>query len=307
MGVGDIRNACKLDADVAKEWSLIPQCARPGIRIASGWMVQILLPRDVMATTVLATAAKSIAGPGSGVARAVNALPHIRTNVSANERWLSLAAGGALSILAFTGRGPTLLSTLAGGYLLYRAATGNCPMYQVLGVSTSDSTADQTAVTAGHGSRVDHAITVMKPVGEVYRFWRDLENLPRFMAHLADVDTTTDGKSHWIARGPLGLKVEWDAEIVTDKPNEVISWRSLDGSDVDTAGSVHFRELPHGRGTEVRVELKYDPPGGKVGTFLAKLFGKAPDQEIRADLRRFKELLEAGEIPSTKGQPHGQR
>ena len=260
-----------------------------------------------MATTVLAAAAKSAAGTDSGVARAVNALPHIRTNVSANERWLALAAGGAVSVLGFDGRGPSLLSSLLGGFLLYRAATGNCPVYQALGVSTSDSTAENTAVAAGHGSRVDHAITVMKPVAEVYRFWRDLENLPTFMAHVEDVDTTTDGKSHWVARGPLGLRFEWDAEIVTDKPNEVLAWRSLDGADVDTAGSVRFEELPHGRGTEVRVELKYDPPGGKVGTMLAKLFGQSPQAQIRADMRRFKELLEAGEIPSTEGQPHGRR
>jgi len=260
-----------------------------------------------MATTVLAAAAKSIAGHDSGVARAVNALPHIRTNVSSGERWLALGAGGALSVLGFDGRGPSLLSSLVGGYLLYRAATGNCLLYQALGVSTSDSTAENTAVAAGHGSRVDHAIAVMKPAAEVYRFWRDFENLPRFMAHLEDVDSTSDGKSHWVARGPLGLRVEWDAEIVTDKPNEVISWRSLDGSDVDTAGSVHFRELPDNRGTEVRVELKYDPPAGKVGTALAKLFGQSPGAQIRADLRRFKQLMEAGEIPSVRGQPHGDR
>jgi uncharacterized membrane protein len=260
-----------------------------------------------MATTVLAAAAKSVANPNSGVARAVNALPHIRTNVSANERWLALAAGGAVSALGFDGRGPSLLSSLLGGFLIYRAATGNCPVYQALGVSTSDSTAENTAIAAGHGSRVEHAITVMKPVADVYRYWRDFEHLPTFMAHVEDVDTTTDGKSHWVARGPLGLRVEWDAEIVTDKPNEVIAWRSLDGADVDTAGSVHFKELPHGRGTEVRVELKYDPPGGRVGSALAKLFGKAPDQQIRADMRRFKELLETGEIPSTDGQPHGRR
>jgi uncharacterized membrane protein len=260
-----------------------------------------------MATTLLAAAAKSAAGPGSTVARAVNVLPQIRTNLSSAERVLSLVAGGAVSVFGFTGRGPTLLSSLAGGYLLYRAATGNCVAYQMLGVSTSDSTAENTAVTAGHGSRVDHTITVMKPASEVYRFWRDLDNLPRFMTHLVDVDATTDGKSHWVARGPLGLKVEWDAEIVTDNPNEAISWRSLDGSGVDTAGSVHFRELPDGRGTEVRVELKYDPPAGKLGSAVAWLFGKSPKAQIRADMRRFKQIIEAGEVPTVEGQPHGRR
>jgi len=260
-----------------------------------------------MAATLLTTAVKSVAGPESGIAHAVNRLTPMRTNVSANERWLALAGGGMLVGLGITGRTPLLLPSLLGGYLIYRAATGNCMLYQALGVSTSDSTAKNTAVTAGHGTRVEHAITVNKPAAEVYRFWRDLENLPRFMTHLLDVDTTTDGRSHWIAKGPLGLKVEWDAEIVTDTPNRTIAWRSLDGADVDTAGSVHFTELSNGRGTEVRIELKYDPPGGKFGTAIAKLVGHSPEVQIRADLRHFKQIMEAGEIPTTQGQPHGKR
>jgi uncharacterized membrane protein len=260
-----------------------------------------------MATTLLAAATKSVAGTDSGVARAVDKLPHIRTNVSSNERWLSLAAGSALIGLGVSGRLPMLWSSLGGTYLLLRAATGNCMLYQTLGVSTSDSTAEQTAVTAGHGTKVEHAVTVNKPVAEVYRFWRDLENLPRFMTHLIDVDTTTDGHSHWVAKGPLGMEFEWDAEIVTDKPNEVIGWKSLDGADVDTAGSVHFRELPGDRGTEVRVTLKYDPPAGKLGTAIARLIGQSPAAQIRTDMRRFKHLMESGEIPSTHGQPHGRR
>lgn len=260
-----------------------------------------------MATTLLVAAAKSATRPGSTARRVVNALPHIRTNVSSAERVLAGIGGGLLCALGFNGRGPTLLSALAGGFLLYRAASGNCPMYQALGVSTSDSTAMNTAVTAGHGTRVEHAVTVMKPVAEVYRFWRDFENLPRFMMHLVDVDTTTDGQSHWVARGPLGIQVEWDAKLVKDEPNKVIAWQSLDGADVDTAGSVHFTEMPNNRGTEVRVQLKYDPPGGRFGTAVAKLFGKSPEAQIKADMRRFKQLLEAGEVPSTKGQPHGER
>ncbi|VTR95511.1 Cyclase/dehydrase OS=Gloeobacter kilaueensis JS1 GN=GKIL_2545 PE=4 SV=1: DUF2892: Polyketide_cyc [Gemmata massiliana] len=259
-----------------------------------------------MASTLLTTTIKSAAGPNSGVTRAINRLPQARTNVGSNERWLSLAGGGALAVLGF-GRGPTLLSSLLGAGLIYRGATGNCTLYQTLGVSTSDSTKPQTAIAAGHGTKIEHAITVNKPVADVYRFWRDFENLPRFMTHLLDVDTTTDNRSHWIARGPLGIKVEWDAEIVTDRPNQVISWRSLDGADVDTTGSVHFKELPHGRGTEVRVSLKYDPPGGKVGTALAKLIGQSPEAQIKADMRRFRQILETGEIPTTYGQPHGKR
>ena len=251
-----------------------------------------------MATTLAAAAVQSAAGSNMTVARALRALPRAFTNVSSTERWLSLAAGTYLTTCGISGKGPGVASLLAGGYLLYRAATGNCPGYQCLGVSMSDATAEKSAIAAGHGSRVDCAITVMKPAADVYRFWRDFENLPRFMAHLIDVDTTTDGQSRWTAEGPLGLKVRWEAELVTDIPNRVISWRSLPGADVDTAGSVHFEEQPYGRGTDVRVELKYDPPAGKVGAAIAALFGKSPEKQIREDLRRFKQILETGEIPT---------
>jgi len=256
-----------------------------------------------MAATLLTTAIKTAAGPQSGVSRVINKLPPARTNVSANERWLSLIAGGTVAGFCLAGRAPRLLSTLAGTYLIYRAMTGNCMLYQALGVSTSDSTKPQTAVTGGHGSRVDHSIIVNRPARVVYDFWRDFEHLPRFMTHLIDVDTTTDGRSHWIAKGPLGMKFEWDAEIVTDIPDKVIAWRSLDGADVDTAGSVHFRELPGDHGTEVRVELKYDPPAGQVGVLIAKLFSENPAQQIQEDLRRFKQLMEASAEPITEGQP----
>jgi len=249
-----------------------------------------------MATTLLTTVLKSAGGSNSTLGRATRILPRTFTNVSSTERWLSLAAGTYLTTCGFGTKGPGIVSLLSGGYLLYRAATGNCPAYQVLGVSMSDSTAPNSAIAAGHGSRVDCAITVMKPASEVYRFWRDFENLPRFMKHLVDVDTTTDGQSRWIAEGPLGLKLEWHAQLVTDIPNRVISWRSLPGADVDTAGSVHFEEQPHGRGTDVRVELKYDPPAGKLGSALAALFGKSPQKQIEEDLRRFKQILETGQI-----------
>lgn len=246
-----------------------------------------------MATTLLTTAAKTIAGPESGVGQALDRLPQARTNVSSTERWLSLVGGGALMTLGFDGRGPSLLSTLIGGGLLYRAASGHCPVYQALGVSMSDATAEQSVIAAGHGTKVEHTLTVNKPVADVYRVFRDFEFLPRFMAHLVDVDTTTDGKSHWVARGPLGMVFEWDAEIIADEPNKVISWKSLDGADVDTAGSVHFRQLPGGQSTEVEITLKYDPPAGRLGSAVARLFGEAPEQQIRDDMRRFKEIVEA--------------
>lgn len=258
-----------------------------------------------MPGTLLTTAVKSATAPDSAVSRTVNRLPQLETNVGNVERWISLAAGGYLLTRGLSGHGPGLVSTLLGGFLLYRAATGNCPGYQALGVGTACQGGRNTSIPAGHGMKVEQTVIVNKPVAEVYRFWRDLENFPRFMSHLEDVDTTTDGRSHWVARGPLGLRVEWDAEIVTDTPNEVISWKSLDSSDVDTAGSVHFRKSPSGQGTEVRVVLKYNPPGGRLGIAASKLFGESPEGQIREDLQRFKQLLETGSVASTATQRGG--
>lgn len=260
-----------------------------------------------MASTLLAVAAKSATGERSTVRKIVNAAPRTPTNVSAPERWVSLVGGAALVGYGISRQTPSVWALLSGGFLLYRASTGHCPVSQMAKFSTSDATAPQSVIAARHGTRVDHAVTIARPVADVYRFWRDFENLPHFMTHLIDVDTTTDGRSHWVARGPMGLKVEWDAELIADLPNSHISWKSLPGSDVDTAGSVHFRELADGRGTEIRVELKYDPPGGQLGTFIARLFGENPDRQVREDLRRLKQILEAGEVPTVEGQPHGKR
>ncbi len=142
---------------------------------------------------------------------------------------------------------------------------------------------------------VTSVITVNRPAEELYRFWHDFENLPRFMDHLESVQATGDGRSHWKAKAPAGQSVEWDAEVIEDHPNELIAWRSLDGTGVNNAGSVRFNAAPGDRGTEVRVELRYDPPGGALGGAVARLFGEEPGQQVRDDLRRFKQVVETGE------------
>ena len=148
-------------------------------------------------------------------------------------------------------------------------------------------------------------VTVFKPRGELYSFWRNLENLPKIMDHLQSV-TELDGKrSHWVSRGPAGKTLEWDAEIINEIPNELIGWRSLEGADVDNAGSVSFSDAPGGRGTVIRVELRYDPPGGKAGALIAKLFRESPSIQIPQELRRFKQLMESGEVATTDGQSSG--
>lgn len=149
--------------------------------------------------------------------------------------------------------------------------------------------------------------TVALPAEEVYRSWRNLESLPDFMDHVESV-TDIDGRtSHWVAHGPAGTTVEWDAQIVEDVVGEVIAWRSLEGSDVDNAGSVRFSPAPKGQGTEVTVELDYAVPGGVLGSSMAKLLGEEPSQQLRDDLRRFKQVVETGEVVRSDGTPEGIR
>ena len=152
------------------------------------------------------------------------------------------------------------------------------------------------ALTPDGAIRLTHSIAVNRSPEELYRFWRDLENLPRFMLHLQSVRQTSDRRSHWVTRGPAGTRIEWDAEITEDRPNEHLAWRSLEGADVDNSGVVRFRARPGGRGSEVRVEMQYGPPGGMAGKAVAALFNQAPEQQIYDDLRRFKQIIETGEI-----------
>ena len=153
--------------------------------------------------------------------------------------------------------------------------------------------------------RISKSITIKRPPEAVYEFWRNLENLPRFMYHLQEVRSTGSGRSHWIARAPAGQQVEWDAEIVDERPGELIVWRALPGSDIQHEGSVHFRPAPADRGTEVEVALQYDAPGGKAGALIATLFGEEPSQQIRDDLRRFKQVVETGEVVRSDGSLEG--
>ena len=239
-----------------------------------------------------------------------------RINVGRVERWLSMVAGGALAAYALKRRSvPGGTAALAGAALLYRGATGHCDVYQAFGVNRADRHGTGAIADAGSDTRqqlggsagihVEESVTINKPVNEVFRFWRNLENLPTFMNHLESVSMREAGVSHWVARGPAGSTVEWDARIINEIDNKLIAWQSLEGSTITTAGSVNFRETT--RGTDVRVNLQYNPPAGKLGAAVARLFGEEPTVQIREDLRRFKRLMETGEIPTTEGQPRGGR
>lgn len=152
---------------------------------------------------------------------------------------------------------------------------------------------------------VKKTLTIRKPVEEVYSYWRDFKNLPTFMTHLQSVETTDEGRSHWKAQGPAGLKIEWDAEITADSPNERIEWRSLEHADIKNEGTVRFRPAPGDRGTEVFVDLKYDAPAGQLGAGIAMLFGEEPSQQVQDDLHAFKQVMETGEVVRSEGTLRG--
>jgi uncharacterized membrane protein len=155
------------------------------------------------------------------------------------------------------------------------------------------------------GILVDEAVTIKRPVSDVYRFWQRFDEFPRFMTHLVSVTTLGGGLSRWVAKAPAGTTVEWNARVINEIENELIAWQSVEGSTIATAGSVRFTE--DSRGTSVRVRLQYNPPAGKAGAAVARLFGEEPRLQVREDLRRFKQLMETGEIATTEGQSSGRR
>jgi uncharacterized membrane protein len=215
-------------------------------------------------------------------------------NVGETERIVSAITGVAL--LAMGLRRPRLRRLLwpIGGSLIGRAVTGRSTLNYVLGRNTAHGhrTSPVASLDAGAGTRIERSVMVARPAEELYHFWRDFENLPRFMDNLEAVRVIDEDRSHWVAKGPAGMRVEWDAAIHNEIEGELIAWRSLPGADVDQAGSVHF--VPAGDGmTEVRVVLRYRPPAGKVGDAVAKLLGDDPDQQVGDDLRRFKQVVEA--------------
>jgi uncharacterized membrane protein len=222
-------------------------------------------------------------------------------NVGYPERMASVVGGPLLALYGLSRgtRGGVMLAA-AGGYLLYRGLTGRCPIYGALGLSSA-------AQQLSGPLHVEKSVTINKPAHELYQFWRDFSNLPRFMKHLQQVRVDGDHCSHWVASGPAGTTVQWDAEITVERPNELICWRSLPGAQVENEGSVRFEEAPGGRGTVVRVSFDYSPPAGALGAAAAWLFGEEPNQQVAGDLRRFKNIMETGEIPTTEGQPEGQR
>ena len=238
---------------------------------------------------------------------AENVFSREEKNVNDPERWVSVVFGSALAAYGLKMRsiGGLVLGAV-GGALVWRGATGHCIVYESLGISSAGEEDDgrNVSVPYGKGVRVEKAVTINAPPEQVYAFWRNFENLPRFMHNLESVTVRDDTHSQWVAKGPAGTKASWEAEIINEIPNELIGWRSIEGSKVDNAGSVHFKR-DGDRGTEVKVVLRYDPPAGVLGATVSKLLGEDPARNVQEDLRRLKILLETGEIATIEGQPAG--
>ncbi|MFT3895941.1 MAG: SRPBCC family protein [Anaerolineales bacterium] len=226
-----------------------------------------------------------------------------RMNVGETERKTSIATGLALLGYVLTKRPKAVIGlplSLDAAYMVYRGVTGHCVVYNMLEINRSE--------VGAQGIRVERAVTINKPREELFRIWRNFENLGRFMQHLkyVRVDESSGGKrSHWVAKAPLGKEIEWDSEITEERENEYLAWKSLPDSIVQSGGSVRFEDAPGGRGTIVQVSMQYHPPAGSMGAAFAKLFGEEPSMQIRDDLRRFKQIMETGEIATIEGQTSG--
>jgi uncharacterized membrane protein len=228
-------------------------------------------------------------------------------NVGELERWLSVLGGAALAVYGVDRRGAGgALLALAGAELVRRGVSGHCLLYDTMGVTTAgggalprrdEPTSRAAVLQARHAIKIERSVTVNRPPAECYAFWREPSNLPRFMQHLEQVEAGGEGRSRWRVRLPGGRMVEWTALVINDVPNELIAWKSAEDADIANAGSVHFRPTAGGRGTEVRLVMEAEPPGhGAIPRTLARLLGMAPDAMVREDLRRFKQLMEVGEI-----------
>lgn len=214
-----------------------------------------------------------------------------RSRIAATLGWTALVTGGALAAYGMSRRSPRALAFgLAGGLVALQGAK-----------------AGPAANLFRRELREQRTVTINRPAAELYEFWRNEENAPLWMEHIERVISLSSTHSRWVMRGPGGTAIEWESEITEDRHGHAIAWRSVPGSKIEQAGRVEFEELANGRGTEVRLKMIYHMPGGIFGSSLATVLGFDPEQQMRENLRHFKMLMEAGEIATTIGQPHGPR
>jgi uncharacterized membrane protein len=285
---------------------LSPLQVGAGMVILGLGIAQLLAPRRVSRSTGIYAHPGVVRASGAlSLASAANILNRGKPAPLGLARLACVALeltllGRSASHAASRGRSRRLALTGAG-----IAAAAMLDMSSAIKQGSRQTMGERT--TESGALAVEKSITVNKSPEECYRFWRNFDRFPEFMQHLEAVEKITDTRSHWKARAPIGSSVEWDAEITADQPGEMLAWHSVEGADVDNGGTVRFEPAPGGRGTLVRVEMQYKPPGGKAGALVAKLFGENPSQQMDGDLRRFKQLIETGEITTTEGQPSGER
>ena len=214
-------------------------------------------------------------------------------NVAPSERAVSAFGGGILAGYGLGRRNAaTPILLFVGGLLVQRGVTGHCKLYDRLGVDTAHLSGER-GVPGNRGIRVEKSIGVNLTPAQVFSYWRSLESLPAFMPHIKSVERTADGISHWTVKGPAGTQLEWEAEIINERPGEMLAWQSLPGADVQNAGTVRFQPLANGRKTHLTVVLQYQPPAGKLGAAVAAIFGESPEQQLEGDLVRFRDWVEA--------------
>ena len=223
-------------------------------------------------------------------------------NLGRWERIGSVAAGAGLLYLASQRPRMRGARQILGAGLVARGVTGYCAVKQALVGDEAARTDTKRWLGGAAGIHVRESVVIGRPVGEVYRFWRDLANLARFLRHVERIDVIDPRRSHWVVRGPGQMRLEWDAEILSDEPDALLSWKSTTPADIVSAGSVIFRPIGSEQ-TQIAVHFQYSPPGGRVGRKLAALLGQDPQMQVREDLQRLRGLLERREDASVLEPP----
>jgi len=246
-------------------------------------------------TTNMTKAADDVSGHSNGTEPPQAQSQTWLRNVGEGERFGSMLAGVGLIAAGFArrGYGGIILGAL-GTALIARGVSGHCALYQSLGVSGAKS--DKPGVPDNVGISLERSVVIRRPREEVYGFWHHFPNLTGVMKHVERVELLDERRSHWVVQTPWGRRMEWDAVIINEHPNEMIAWESLPGGKPENAGSVRFEPEPHGLGTVVTVKLEYNPPGGLLGRLTGMLFGEEAGKEIEEDLAQLKKRMESGEM-----------
>ncbi len=224
-----------------------------------------------------------------------------KVNIHRVERVASAVLGAALVMRGISRRPLSGIAQLVlGGWMLYRGVSGHSYLYEALGISTAEEGKQHKAGVSADAAEVRRSITVGKPAHEVYRFWREPQKLAQIMGNFVEVTPVSEDRAHWRVRGPFGRSMEWDTRVLEDRPGEVLRWESLEGAPLPNEGSVYFRSVPADRGTEATLFLRFNPPGGTLGTRVMKRLGIVPRAFADRTLRRFKSLAETGEVQRLK-------